>query len=147
MQTIGKVVGSAVLAASAVVVPASSALASGTTHTIKVISSNTAGKPWRQEPSFAFTGVDHDYATGVKIGLDMLDCAVNVTTNEAHCDYTLALRGGLLRGTLSFSLTGSSGSDAGMITGGTRAFQHVAGGTIKAVPLGHNELITIAYHS
>ena len=143
------VVGAAVLAASAVAIPASSAMASGatTSHTIKVISHNTANKQWPQEPSFAFTGVDRDAATGVKVGLDMLDCAANLSTHKAYCDVTIALRGGLLRGNVSFFLNNPSNSDSGTITGGTRDFQHVTGGTITAVPAGHDELVTFTYHS
>ena len=138
------VVGAAVLAASAIAIPASSAMASGaTTHTFKVISHATTNKLWQQEPSFAFTNVDRDAATGAKVGLDIIDCAPNLSTHKVSCDVTFALRGGLLHGKVNFS----SGSNTGTITGGTRAFQHVTGGTITAVPAGHDELVTVTYHS
>ncbi len=140
MHKISKVVGAAVLAASAVAIPASSAMASGaTTHTFKVISHTTVSKQWPQEPSLAFTTVDRDAATGVKVGVSMLDCDLS----KAYCDVTYGLRGGLLRGQVIFS----PGPTTGTITGGTRAFQHVTGGTITAVPTGHDELVTVTYHS
>ncbi len=145
MYKISKVVGAAVLAASAVAIPASSAMASGatTSHTIKVIAHITANMQWPQEASFAFTTVDRDAATGVKVGLGMLDCAPNLSTHKVSCDVTFALRGGLLRGKLNFSPVAGTGT----ITGGTRDFQHVTGGTITAVPAGHDELVTFTYHS
>lgn len=136
MRKIKIVIGAVALAASAVALPASSAMASGgTVHTIRMIAHQTANKTWPQEPAFVHQrGLEcrdrrDDWAGHARLRREP-EHPQRVLRRDICAERWPAAR------KISLSLTNQFGSSGGTITGGTRDVQHVTGGTMTASPAG-----------
>ena len=124
---------------------ATAASASGATHTLKFISEqvNTASL---SKTSEAVQNKDVT-SKGKLIGFDELNIVFNTKTGKASAIVAVDLNGGLLFG--AFTLSSSSSTIHGVVTGGLGAFKG-ASGTILAKFLnkaGTKTAVTVTYHT